>query len=227
MRKHSNRRNDGWNPVIVVYRRSICWTDRVLQFAGAGEFTHCELYLPNEGTTFAIFLGGLMQCNAVLPQLYKSTPQYFAWHLLLLTDQEYERLKQWNVRQVTHHCRYNLSDLAWQITPSHVSRSCVHDLDQDAASDPRKMFCSQAVVLALREAFKGTGSNFCMQNFACSMNSRLTTPTELACSTAEHLGRCPHVGIIPTSHEDVNKHINEILTFSVSKGHDSYIKKQY
>jgi len=89
------------------------------------------------------------------------------------------------------------------------------------------MFCSQAVVLALREAFNGMGSTPFMQQFACSMNSRLTTPTELACNTTEHFDRCPHVGTIPTIPEKVNKHINEMLALSASRGHGMYKNKQY
>ena len=36
-----------FNPVVIVYRRPMFLTDELMRIAGAGEFTHCELHIPD------------------------------------------------------------------------------------------------------------------------------------------------------------------------------------
>lgn len=176
------------NPVIVVYCRPIAFSDRALQLFGAGEFTHCEMYLPRDMATFAIFVGGSMECSAVLPRMYSARPDLFAWHMFVLNNVEYERLRVWNTQQVYQRCRYNLRDLAWKILPTAVQTGYVKDLSTELAHSPKTMFCSQAVILALREACSGVGGSPHIEAFTNSINSRITTPTELANKTIKDLG---------------------------------------
>jgi hypothetical protein len=175
-----------FNPVVIVYRRPMFLTDNILWAVGAGEFTHCELYLPMKGATFAIFAGGELQCSVSLRAFYETNPDKFAWHLYILKDVEYERLLQWNVRQVEHKCPYNFKDLAWQMTPPMLQRSCVRDLNTQLCHNPTRMFCSQAVILSLREAFSCGNTKTHLKSFALSMNSRITTPTQLERKAVEY-----------------------------------------
>jgi len=135
------------NPVVIVYRRPIDWTDRVVGVF-AGEYTHCEMYLPAESCSFSIFRGGVIQCSAVLPNLYRTHPELFSWHMFVLNEHEYRRLRVWNTNQVAKQCEYNLSDLAYQILPTVVQTAFVPDISREEAQQPHKLFCSQAVVLA-------------------------------------------------------------------------------
>jgi hypothetical protein len=192
------------NPVIVVYRRPMVFSDHALQILGAGAFTHCELYLPKDSATFAIFAGGEMQCSAVLPKWYTMRPDLFAWHMFVLNKVEYERLRTWNINQVCRHCHYNFTDLAWKILPVAMQHAYVTDLDKDLAHTPNSMFCSQAVVLALREACSYSGGSPHIAAFAMSMNSRLTTPSELANKTVQHMGMDLHTGLIPLTARDAH-----------------------
>jgi hypothetical protein len=176
------------NPVVVVYRRPMAFTDRALQLFGFGNFIHCELWLPKDQATFAIFVGGEMQCSAVLSRLYVDRPDLFAWHMLVLNDVEYERLRVWNIEQVYKHCAYNLKDLAFKILPAVMQKSYVKDLSKEQAHAPRSMFCSQAVLLALREACSGQDGSPHIAAFTTSLNSRTTTPNELANRAVKDLG---------------------------------------
>ena len=175
------------NPVVVVYRRPINWSDRMIKIF-SGEFTHCEMYLPAESCSFSIFRGETMQCSAVLPNLYRSHPELFAWHMFVLNRHEYRRLMKWNVNQVANRCVYNLSDLAYTLLPSVAQSAFVPDISREAAHSPHKLFCSQAIILALREACSGPDGSPHIEAFINSLNSRTTTPTELANRIVAHIG---------------------------------------
>lgn len=187
------------NPVIVVYRKPMFWTDRVLQRYGAGEFTHCELFIPRSEETYAIFLGGDMLRSSDLPLHYKETPHLFAWHIHVLTDSEFTRLLEWNDLQVYNRCKYNFADLALKMMPSILQKSLTSDLHGKNANEPRKLFCSQAIVLAFRHAYGCVDSKKTDSLFAHSMNSRITSPSDLARITSLHLGALPNSTRVPSS----------------------------
>jgi len=192
-----SRRNS--NSVVVVYRKPMFWTDRVLQRYGAGEYTHCELYIPQRDETYAIFLGGDMLRSDDLPLHYKEKPHLFAWHIHILTDSEFTRLLEWNDLQVYNKCKYNFADLALKLMPSVLQKSLTSDLRGKNADEPRKLFCSQAIVLAFRHAYSCPESKKTNSLFAHSMNSRITSPSDLARTTSLHLGAPPNTTTVPSS----------------------------
>ena len=208
-----HRREEGslaqCNPVIIVYRREMGWTDRMLQRFGAGEFTHCELYFPLLKVTFAVFIPGSMRCDTSLCKLYvhPRSRHKFAWHLLHLNQDEYDALLNWNVAIKEHHCGYNLADLVWQAVPMAVQDAVAHDLSEKEGRMPRRVFCSQAVVLGMREACRVSGSSTRLRTFTNSMNSRLTTPTDLACHMTQYLGVGVNTSCVPLTGEDVQAYL--------------------
>ena len=194
-----------FNPVVIVYRRPMFLTDHIMKIAGAGEFTHCELYIPAKKTTFAIFAGGEMQCSTALPRFYQTRPNDFAWHMMILKDSENLLLEKWHVNTVQNKAHYNFTDLAWKITPGFIQRSCVSDLSPAKAHSPTNMFCSQAVILALREAFSESDTKPLLKTFAQSMNSRITTPTELKRHFESHLQTRVNTGMVPLTFWDARE----------------------
>jgi hypothetical protein len=186
------------------------WTDRILQRFGAGEFTHCELYFPLLQVTFAVFIPGSMRCDTTLRSLYvhPQSKHKFAWHLLHLQRDEYDALLRWNVAIQEHHCGYNIADLMWQAAPTVVQDVVARDLNDSESRMPRRVFCSQAVVLAMREACRASGTNTRLQNFAHSMNSRLTTPTDLACHMTQYLGTGVNTSCVPLTWQHVQAHLD-------------------
>jgi hypothetical protein len=180
-----------WYPVVVVYRRPESHIEKLMQ-ACIGqehcEFIHCELYLPDSGGTFTIFQGQSMKKWENMTILYNQRPELFAWHILPLNRAEYIRLYNWNIHQIEMHCPYNFRDLMWQIVPEDLRRSWVKDISESKAHTPQRMFCSQAIVLALREACDGPGTRPKLRNFVHTMNSRLTTPSDLCRIVTGFLG---------------------------------------
>jgi hypothetical protein len=199
-------------PVVVVYRRQMGWTDRLLQTLGAGEFTHCELYFPLLQVTFAVFIPGSMRCDTTLWRLYAHpVVRYkFAWHLLQLNRLEYDALLAWNVSLQEHHRGYNLADLMWQAAPLVVQGAIVRDLTDSEAHMPGRVFCSQAVVLAMRAASGVVSASARFRAFTHSMNSRLTTPTDMAVNMTQYLGVEINTGAVPLTGQDVDSHLREV-----------------
>jgi len=232
----SNVRPEGWFPIIVVYRRPWDCTDSVIQAFGGGsvqcEFTHCELYVPDSGETFTIFAGGTMTKDAKLPLLYNLRSDRFAWHIIPLKFDEYTRLIQWNKQQIAQHCPYNFRDLAWQIVPENIRNSFVKDLAVSTAHTPRRIFCSQAIILALREASNGVGARQILRDFVFSANSRLVTPTDLSRMVTQYLGVGVNCSRVPTTSDEINKHLlhavyNPTSAFSVHNLHATLATRQF
>jgi hypothetical protein len=194
-----------FNPVIIVYRRPMFLTDHIMKIAGAGEFTHCEIYIPAKKTTFAIFAGGNMQCSTSLPNFYLTRPNEYAWHMLILNDAENMLLEKWHIDMIQKQCYYNFKDLLWKITPKFVQRSCVSDLTVETAHSPTNVFCSQAVILALREAFSCVSTKPSLKSFTQSMNSRITTPTQLEHCFVSHQRKQVNTGTVPLTFWDARE----------------------
>ena len=129
-----------------------------------------------------------MQCSSVRPNVYREHPELFSWHMFVLNEHEYQRLRVWNTNQVYRQCGYNFSDLVYQILPETMKTVFVPDITREKAQYPQKLFCSQAVVLALREACNGMHTSPHMESFTKAMNSRIITPTELAYRTTTYMG---------------------------------------
>jgi hypothetical protein len=208
-------RPDGWYPLIIVYRRPMDAADQVIQALGGGEkhceFTHCELYLPDDGETITIFKGGNMEKSSMLPILYDRRPDRFAWHLIPLNHEEYMRMIQWNTEQVLRHCPYNFRDIALQAIPSGIRNSFVHDLELTTSRSPNRIFCSQAIILALRDASHAEGARQILRDFSLASNSRLTTPSDLARLTTQYLGVGVNKYIVPKTLEEVNAHLHDAV----------------
>jgi hypothetical protein len=208
-------RPNGWYPVLIVYRRPMDLVEDIMQALGGGhthcEFLHCELYVPDAGGTFTIFKGGTMVKETKLPILYKCRPDKFAWHIIPLNRGEFMRMLQWNTEQIAHHCPYNFRDLAWQIVPENVRNSYVKDLSAAQAHNPKSMFCSQAILLALREASNEECARPILRNFAYRIKSRLATPTDLARLTTEYLGVGVNCSRVPTTIDEVNDCLHEAV----------------
>ena len=198
-----------FNPIVIVYRRPMFMTDHLICMAGAGQFTHCELYIPGKKATFAIFVGGEMQCSTSLPNFYQTRPDDFAWHMMILTDEENNLLEKWHIDMVGKKCLYNFKDLMWKMTPSLIQSRCVSDLTTERSHSPNKMFCSQAVILALREAFSGPTSKPLLKEFATSVNSRITTPNELSSHFTKFQHQVVNTTLVPLTFWDARKEFLE------------------
>jgi hypothetical protein len=183
------------NRVVLMYRRPTCGLEHALQLVSrCGEFTHCETYCPDLqfegllGCTFTNFSYCEMKQTRECIPLYtaKETRFQYAIQELALTKDEFKRFNDWNMRQVLNKCTYNYTDLPLQLLPSKVSNYIVRDLDETHAMTPGRLYCAQAVVLALRYALSNQHS---VSIALHGINTRLSTPNLVAASLEAVVGK--------------------------------------
>jgi hypothetical protein len=181
--------------VLLVYRRPTCGLERFLQLvSNCGEFTHCEMFCPDLhmngllGCTFTNFsFRGMSQTrDCMRSYTAKTTRHWYAVQELNLASKEFELFEEWNKSQVSNHCAYNYTDLPLQLLPRKLSNSFIRDLDIDQSLTPCKLYCAQAVILALRHALPEKHP-VCVA--LSGINTRLSTPCCIAGSLQTVLGR--------------------------------------
>ena len=202
-----------WNAVVVVYRRAGRLGRRLLHAAGVGPFAHCELYLPSERETFKILRGGTMQSCGEAGKAYEASPAGYAWHMWILTDLEYQRMIDWNLDQADSLCRYSARDLGYRLLPSPLHASWAPDVSGEDERNPRTLFNTQAVILAMRYAFAARESTARASQFLRSLNSRLTTPSELAQSTAAFFQVPVSAEPVPLTNKDATAMSRHSVTY--------------
>jgi hypothetical protein len=116
----------------------------------------------------------------------KKTHHLYAAQELQLTIEEFKLFAQWNGARVSNHCAYNYTDLPLQLLPKKISNCLVRDLDLSQSVTPVKLYCAQAVVLALRHALPREHS-VCVA--LSGINTRLCTPCSVALSLAKLVGQ--------------------------------------
>ncbi|KAJ1465541.1 hypothetical protein T484DRAFT_1757336 [Baffinella frigidus] len=205
--------------ILLMYRRPICKREKLLQIvSGCGEFTHCEVYCPDmaimhntpgepriilTGWTYTNFSMCDMMRTRVCLESYVRDRDLYRFHKITLTNTEYQRFCAWNNTQVTNHCHYNVKDLALQMLP----RKLAHRVKDSKVTHPTKLYCSQAVVLALRYAAeKGNGTSNGAQTFLDKVCTALSK-TEARCSTPSSVADALH-GVIgaPVHLSEPNAH---------------------
>ena len=153
--------------------------------SNCGEFTHVESYckIGGVGWTFTNYSFNKMVQTKDCEGSYTHDYGIYAYHELKLESDEHARFVQWNQQQVANQCRYNYFDLAYQVIPG--AFLFVSDLTTAQAQQPKKLFCSQAVILGLRHALRNDDK---VAVRLSKLNTRLCCPTKLACSLKAILG---------------------------------------
>lgn len=164
--------------VRIAFRKPIYMSDRLLQFFGAGRFTHCEIHIPDERSAFATFLGESLAMRRDLIEFYEENRGRFETVTLKLQASEYNALLLWHANLVGK-CPYNSSDIALHTLPSRLFSVVCPDLDAAQAHNPKSLFCSQAVVLALRCSLSPSGRCRMLLERLGQVNSRYVTPSML------------------------------------------------
>jgi hypothetical protein len=189
-----NRSKNTSRCVVLVYRRPTNKLEMFLQgVSRCGEFTHCESFCPDlvfegrVGCTFTNFSCHDMLQTRECVGLYthKKTRHMYAMHKLNLSNEEFDLFVQWNKRQVANHCAYNYADLPMQIFPNCLSKQFVRDVNPNKQYEITRLYCAQAVVLALRYALS---SQHPVSLALAHINTRLSTPDMIAKSLQDLWG---------------------------------------
>jgi hypothetical protein len=169
--------------IWVIYRRPLGLSERVLQgISRCGEFTHCEVYCPDlmhegmVGCTFTNFsMCAMMRTRECLPS-YRQDRDKYMYHAIDLERTQFDKFTAWNDVQVVHNCKYNYSDVCRQMIPTVIAARITSEVDTTKEYH-RKLYCSQAVVLALRASL---ASDHRVCKALKDITSRLSTPSIVA-----------------------------------------------
>lgn len=152
---------NGWMRIMVVYRKPTCSLDKCVQFIGqCGVYTHCELYCPEMmhngklGWVFTNFSCRVMELTQESIWEYRNDPELFDSHEILIRPDQHAALIRWNQDLVSDKCAYNYSDLFLHLLPKFVAHALVPDDKDMLLNPPTKLYCAQAVILALRYALR-------------------------------------------------------------------------
>jgi hypothetical protein len=178
--------------ILVMYRRPICKMECMMQAVSrGGEFMHCEVYCPDlnvcgtVGWTFSNFsLCDMMRTQACVKS-YSLQDRLYTFHEILLSDQEFMTFVGWNEAMVKKSCKYNYTDLVLQILPKRITNAVTSELNKHDTINPKTLFCSQAVLLSLRNS---TNSNHVIKHALRDLHTRLSTPSQVAEALTRVLG---------------------------------------
>jgi len=142
-------------PIWVVYRRPLGMVERSLQgcMPKLGAFLHCEVYCPDlmhdgaKGCTYTNFSACPMLKTRECLQSYSNDRALYSYHMVEMDETQFETFTRWNDKQINNSCKYNYTDLLLQIVP--FASTIASEVDT-SRSYHKSLYCSQAVILALR-----------------------------------------------------------------------------
>jgi hypothetical protein len=172
-----------WRRIIIVYRKPTGSLDKCVQFiGGTGVYTHCELYCPDmvhngtPGWVFTNFSCHVMELTQESIWEYRNDPELFDSHEILIREDQHKELLRWNMDLVSRQCPYNYSDLLLHLLPRYMARALAPD-DKDMLETPTKLYCAQAVILALRQSL---GPQHRINQLLDDINIHICKPTCIA-----------------------------------------------
>jgi hypothetical protein len=172
-----------WMKIMIIYRKPCCKLDKCIQVLGnCGAYTHCELYCPEMlyngkiGWTFTNFSFYEMEMTQESVYQYKSDPQLFDAHEILIRPEQHAALLRWNLELVARRCSYNYSDLFLHLMPKRIASALRPD-DKNMLTIPKKLYCAQAVILALKHAL---GPRHRVSQSLTEINIHLSKPSCIA-----------------------------------------------
>ena len=168
--------------ILIVLRKPCCNLDKIVQAIGnCGKYTHCELYCPEMlyngkvGWTFTNFSFYNMQATQNSLKQYRNQSHLFDVHEIFITSTEHIKLLRWNLDLIYHNCSYNYSDLMLHLLPNFVASAMRPD-NKDKLFAPTKLYCAQAVILALQHAL---GPEHKISRSLAEINIHLCKPSSI------------------------------------------------
>ncbi len=140
---------------VFVFRRPVMLSDRIIKLM-TGPFAHVDLYIhregqPNDSPSLTTFMGEHFSMSVNMRKAYNSR-DYEGLHLRL-DPVESAKLFDYVIDLVERRVPYNLADLMYQPLKSILPDSgFFEDVPDESSLLVKKVFCSQAFVLALRNS---------------------------------------------------------------------------
>ncbi|EKX34797.1 hypothetical protein GUITHDRAFT_118968 [Guillardia theta CCMP2712] len=178
---------------VFVFRRPVMLSDRIIKLM-TGPFAHVDLYVhreekPNDSPSLTTFMGEHFSMSVNMRKSYNSR-DYEGLHLRL-DPVESTKLFDYAIDLVERRVPYNLADLLYQPLKTVLPDSgFFEDVPNESSLQVKKVFCSQAFVLALRNSLHNDELAGALIDESpiqrkkllwrlISENSRLCTPSDL------------------------------------------------
>ena len=164
--------------VALVFRRPYFVSDYFLVPYTHG-FTHVDILPLSDGDgdnalTYTSYMGENFSIS--IAAKHRFTNQTEVALCLELADEEHEKLTSYLQDLCAANVPYNYTDLAMLVVPAAIRHKLLSDVPSEDPAHLQSVFCSQAAVLALRNALLPQRALFARLN---ELNSRETLPVDL------------------------------------------------
>jgi hypothetical protein len=165
--------------LFLVFKKAIQSQVEGLVSWVAGPRIHVELVPGNQNVAFTAFMWENFSVNEWGDRFTRATHDTLS---LQVSQEDHDRVCNFMTRQVARRVPYNYGDVLRCMLPERTVAHC-EDVASEAAIT--SLYCSQAVVLALRFSLEDEGTAALRESLA-ALNSRLTTPQALYDAVAPH-----------------------------------------
>lgn len=164
--------------LVCVFRRPVFYSDSLVSLR-AGPLVHVEMMPldesnPQNSLSYTSYVGGPFCMTLAAKQTYSD--ETCVALALPMQDHEMASLERYLEELCVANIPYNYLDTALMLLPASVHECISDDVTSEAPGELRHLFCSQAVVLALRHALDRERH---LHGAMCSLNSRVTLPYAL------------------------------------------------
>ena len=163
---------------VIVFRKPVCMTDRFLSVF-AGQLTHCDI-LPidvsdaHNAMTFTSYVGETFSMSINTKRNYNNRKNVAI--AIPYNKCEFDLLTTYLYDLCSHNIKYNLIDISLDALPITVRDMICEDVESEDPKDIKKIYCSQAAVLSLRNSL---ASDRRLLEKLKETNSRVTVPLQL------------------------------------------------
>jgi hypothetical protein len=157
--------------LFIVFKKAVQTQVEGLVSWFSGPMIHVELVPGNQNIAFTAFMWESFSVN-LCDRFTRATHETLS---LQVSQEDHDRVCQFMARQVARRMPYNYSDIIRCILPERSYAHCEDVASEDAITS---LYCSQAIVLALRWSLQDEGTTELREKL-CALNSRFTTPQTL------------------------------------------------
>jgi hypothetical protein len=164
--------------VAIVFRKPVFLTDSILALY-AGKYVHVDICLvderePKYTMTCTSYVGHKFSMSTTDKRNYDD--EDYLGLLIETTDTEQDKLTGYLLDLVENNIPYNYVDVAAMALPMVVADSLIDDVRSEDPAHITNLFCSQAVVLALRNCLSDSHP---LLPLLAKVNSRRILPNTL------------------------------------------------
>lgn len=174
----SNLSKMNTHTIAIIFRRPIFFSDSWLA-AYAGPLLHTEILPiqnedPMKTMSFTSYMGQPFSASFRVKETYNNDKCVAL--AFDVTEQEYLQIISYAHDLCSHNINYNYSDLLLTALPHTIQNAMIEDIPSEDPAHIKSLFCSQAVILILRN---GLQENHPVMQAVGNLNSRTILPYKL------------------------------------------------